>query len=400
MSVKKHQYAATASTVYFSYFMMGIGMSLLAQFKPQFASLWHSSISGVLSVVSAVGIGGILSILITGPISDHFGRRASAVIGHLLWAIYYIGLLYAPNFAVAYIIGILGGIANSFLNASNFPALMEIFPESASVAGLMSKFAINIGQFCLPLAILLGTALGSGYRTVFMLAGILYIVMALILAFSPYPDQVTGPKKQEKAKRDFNLGVWSLVLMGFTSTAAFLLWINTYQELAKSYGIANPSSLQSVYAVGASIAVLFNSFIIKKGVKEIDKGVKEIDILIWYPLLSAAGLLLSYFIKAPQILYLTSLAVGFFAASGLYQLGQSVLGQMYPNMKATVQSWGGFFSAFANFAIIQLAASITARTGAAAPRLILLLNVANMLVGTALAFVVKRVDQKKQGKAD
>lgn len=276
MSAKKHRYAATASTVYFSYFMMGIGMSLLAQFKPQFASLWHSSISGVLSVVSAVGIGGIVSVLITGPISDHFGRRASAVIGHLLWAIYYIGLLYAPNFAVAYIIGILGGIANSFLNASNFPALMEIFPESASVAGLMSKFAINIGQFCLPLAILLGTALGSGYRTVFMLAGILYTVMALILAFSPYPGQVSGPKKQEKAKHDFNLGVWSLVLMGFTSTAAFLLWINTYQELAKSYGIANPSSLQSVYAVGASIAVLFNSFIIKK-------GVKEIDILIWYP---------------------------------------------------------------------------------------------------------------------
>lgn len=95
MSAKKHRYAATASTVYFSYFMMGIGMSLLAQFKPQFASLWHSSISGVLSVVSAVGIGGIVSILITGPISDHFGRRASAVIGHLLWAIYYIGLLYA-----------------------------------------------------------------------------------------------------------------------------------------------------------------------------------------------------------------------------------------------------------------------------------------------------------------
>ena len=203
MSVKKHRYAATASTVYFSYFMMGIGMSLLAQFKPQFASLWRSSISEVLSVVSAVGIGGIVSILITGPISDHFGRRASAVIGHLLWAIYYIGLLYAPNFAVAYIIGILGGIANSFLNASNFPALMEIFPESASVAGLMSKFVINIGQFCLPLAILLGTALDSGYRTVLMLAEILYIVMALILAFSPYPDQVTGPKKQEKAKHDF-----------------------------------------------------------------------------------------------------------------------------------------------------------------------------------------------------
>ncbi|GHV97123.1 MFS transporter [Lactobacillus nasalidis] len=393
MSAKKHRYAATATTVYFSYFMMGIGMSLLAQFKPQFAALWHSSISGVLSVVSAVGIGGIVSILITGPISDHFGRRASAVIGHLMWAVYYIGLLYAPNFAVAYVIGIIGGVANSFLNASNFPALMEIFPESASVAGLMSKFAINIGQFCLPLAILLGTALGSGYRTVFMMAGVLYIIMALILAFSPYPDQVSGPKKQEKVKRDFNLGVWCLVLMGFTSTAAFLLWINTYQELAKSYGIAQPSQLQSVYAVGASVAVLFNSFIIKK-------GVKEIDILIWYPLLSAASLLMVYFFKIPQLLYVTSLMIGFFAASGLYQLGQSVLGQMYPDMKATVQSWGGFFSAFANFAIIQLAASITARAGSAAPRLILLLNVANMLLGVLLAYVVKRVGRKKSSKTN
>ncbi|MGZ1145248.1 MFS transporter [Lactobacillus delbrueckii subsp. bulgaricus] len=227
MSVKKHRYAATASTVYFSYFMMGIGMSLLAQFKPQFASLWHSSISEVLSVVSAVGIGGIVSILITGPISDHFGRRASAVIGHLLWAIYYIGLLYAPNFAVAYIIGILGGIANSFLNASNFPALMEIFPESASVAGLMSKFAINIGQFCLPLAILLGTALDSGYRTVFMLAEILYIVMALILAFSPYPDQVTGPKKQEKAKHDFK-PVANFYAAGFVAGTAAADNANNY----------------------------------------------------------------------------------------------------------------------------------------------------------------------------
>lgn len=91
----------------------------------------------------------------------------------------------------------------------------------------MSKFAINIGQFCLPLAILLGTALDSGYLTVFMLAEILYIVMALILAFSPYPDQVTGPKKQEKAKHDFK-PVANFYAAGFVAGTAAADNANNY----------------------------------------------------------------------------------------------------------------------------------------------------------------------------
>lgn len=398
MAEKKKNYGGTATTVYFSYFIMGLGMSLLAQFKPQFASLWHTSIAGVLSVSGAVGIGGILSILITGPISDHFGRRASAIIGHLGWAIYYIGLLYAPNQTVAYIIAIIGGISNSFLNSSNFPTLMEIFPNSSSAAGLMSKFAINLGQFFLPVSIMLGGFFGAPYRVVFMTTGILYAVIALLLAFLPYPSQTGQTKKSEKTettskkaeKHHFSVGTICLILMGFTTTAAFLLWINTYQELAKSYGIAQPSTLQSVYAIGASVAVLFNSFIIKK-------GVKEIDVLIYYPLITAVGLLLAYLIKTPWILYVTSLIVGFFAASGLYQLTLSVLGNLYPDMKATAQSWAGFFSAFANFGIISLAAWITAIAGSSAPRDIVILNIVNMLISTLLAVIVKR-DGKKQNK--
>lgn len=189
---------------------------------------------GVLAVGGAVGIGGIISILITGPVSDKFSRRISAVIGHLGWATYYIGLL---------------------------------------------------------------------YRVVFMATGIFYLALAVILLFAPYPSQVAKAKAETQAataqKHRFNVGTVCLILMGFTTTAAFLLWINTYQELARSYGISQPSTLQSVYAIGASVAVLFNSLIVKK-------GVKEIDILIYYPLITAIGLALAYFIQKPWILYVTS----------------------------------------------------------------------------------------------
>lgn len=393
---KEKRYGSTTAAIYFSYFIMGLGMSLLAQFKPEFAKLWHTNIAGVLAVGGAVGIGGIISILVTGPVSDKFGRRISAVIDHLGWAIYYIGLLYAPNQTVAYIIAIIGGISNSFLNSSNFPTLMEIFPKAASAAGLMSKFAINLGQFFLPIAIMLGGFIGLPYRVVFMATGIFYLALAIILIFAPYPSQVAKAKTETQAevpaqKHRFNVGTVCLILMGFTTTAAFLLWINTYQELARSYGISQPSTLQSVYAIGASVAVLFNSLIVKK-------GVKEIDILIYYPLITAVGLALAYFIQKPWILYVTSLVVGFFAASGLYQLTLAVLGKLYADMKATAQSWAGFFSAFANFAIISLAAWITSISGSSAPRNIVILNVINMLVSTILAIMVKGSSRKEKSK--
>lgn len=44
--IKEKRYGLTTAAIYFSYFIMGLGMSLLAQFKPEFAKLWHTNIAG------------------------------------------------------------------------------------------------------------------------------------------------------------------------------------------------------------------------------------------------------------------------------------------------------------------------------------------------------------------
>lgn len=170
-SKKINNLKITASILYLSYFMMGLRLSMVAQYKPEFATIWHTDVSGVLQVVAAIGLGGIISILITGPVSDYFGRKFCAVIGHLIWASYFIGLLYAPNLTVAYIIATTSGIGQSFVNSSNFPSLMEIFPKNASIAGIMTKFAINIGQFALPIFAFVVSLLGANYRIVFGVQG-------------------------------------------------------------------------------------------------------------------------------------------------------------------------------------------------------------------------------------
>jgi MFS family permease len=387
------KYKPTSIVLYFGTIMMGISMSVLAQYKGEFAHLWHTNLAGVLNVIGAVGLGGIIAALITGPLSDKAGRKFSAVVGHVVQSLYYFGLLFSPNVTIAYLIAVIcGGFGNSFINAGCAPTLIEIYPKNASVASLMAKFMINIGQFLLPLFILLASNTGSGYRGVFLTAGAIYLILAIILLFLPFPTPGEDVKKADqnghhKNKGHVTLGAIALVLIGYTSTAVFILWLNTYQELAMQYGIAQPSILQSLYAVAASISVLVNSVLVKK-------GIKESTILLWYPIISAVGLSLPLIFHQGFILYLTSLIIGFFAAGGLFQLASTLLAKMYPNLKATAMAFAGFMSMLANITILTFA-SIIVKTGSTnGQQGILIMNIVVCILGAILGLIVKKQEKK------
>lgn len=387
------KYKSTSGVLYFGTIMMGISMSILAQYKGEFAQLWHTNLAGVLNVIAAAGLGGIIATLITGLLSDKFGRKFAAVIGHLIQSIYYFGLLFSPSVSVAYIMAMIGGgFGNAFINAGCMPTLIEIFPKNASVANLMTKFMISVGQFLLPLFILLASVTGAGYKGVFIGAGLVYLILALIMLFLPFPkpgeDVKEMPKKNKpKEKGHLTLGAVALVLIGYTSTAVFFLWLNTYQELAAQYGIAQPSILQSLYAIAAAVSVLVNSLLVKK-------GVKESTILIWYPILSAVGLAFALFIHQGWALYLTSLMIGFFAAGGLFQLASALLAKTYPKLKATAMAFAGFMSMLANISILTFASIIVQSAGANGQQGILIMNIVVCALGAILGLVVKKEEKE------
>lgn len=383
------KYEPTAIVLYFGTIMMGISMSILAQYKIEFASLWHTDLAGVLNVIGAAGLGGIIAALMTGRLSDKFGRKISAVMGHIIQSIYYFGLLLSPNVTVAYIlVAIGGGFGNGFINAGCSPTLIEIFPKNGSIANLMTKFMISVGQFLLPLFILLANVAKVGYQVVFIGAGIVYLLLAVILMFLEFPQpgedvkkNQNGQKKHGKVK--LSIGTIALILIGYTSTAVFFLWLNTYQELALQYGIKQPSTLQSIYAVAAAVSVLVNSLIVKK-------GVKESTILTWYPVFSAISLVLALLIHQGWVLYLVSVLIGFFAAGGLFQLAAALLAKMYPTLKATVMAAAGFMSMLANMTILSIASVIIKNAGSNGQAGILILNIIISIIGALLGFIVKK----------
>ncbi|MCT3476403.1 MFS transporter [Lactobacillus delbrueckii] len=397
---KKRSYLPTAVAVYTTFLMCGIIMSISAQYKLQLAELWgeKGNIAAVLSVSSAVGVGGLIGTL-AGPISDKFGRRFASIMACLCTVINFAGFMLAPNVTVAYICSLIGGIGNSFMNAGLTPSMQDAYPDKRSMLTVLTKFFVSFGQFILPFVIVAFNAQHISFKVAFWGITVVYAVIGIACFFLPFPEvgsqkKAAADKVSDSAKPKGKIKITFesviLGLMGFSTTAVFMVWTNTNQELGKLYGLSNPAMLQSVYAIASLISVLTTSAMVAK-------GIRESTILIVYPAVCAAGLLLSYFVQSGPLLYVLAAVMGWFASGGLMQLAVSLLAGLYPAHKATAISIVGLGNALSNWLVIRACGSITATAGTNAPRVILLMNMTIAIIGFVFGIFV-RVSQNRRAK--
>jgi MFS family permease len=400
MNTKK--YFPTALALYFTYFVHGIGVSILGQYKQSFAGAWGAAklstgafdVSIVLAVIAALGLGRLITLPVAGPLSDKFGRRISGLIGIVLYVAYFVGIVMAPNMSVAYVFALLGGAANSFLDTCVTPTLLEIFTESGDVANMFTKFSISIGQFVLPFAIGFVAASAMSYTTIFFVTGAALAADGLLIAFMKFPPRnvAAGAEgaqaKPEKMK--FTPVSIAVISLGFTITSTFQLWLNCNQELGKLYGLANPKDIQSYYAMGTMAAILVTAVLVKK-------VLKPVHILVLYPSISFVMLGIVYMVRTPGICLVAGFVLGYAAAGGVLQLAVSTANSFFPMHKGKITSIVMIASSLANFIILNIAGMLSKAGGAAnGPLYVVLLNMGVTLVGILIAVYVN-VQFKKQG---
>lgn len=381
----------TAIALYFTYFIHGIGVSILGQYKQDFAGVWGADklsdgtfdVSMVIAVIAALGLGRLLTLPISGPFSDKFGRKPSALIGVGLYAIYFIGLAFAPNMYIAYAFAFVGGAANSFLDTAVTPSVLEIFTKNGAIANMFTKFSISIGQFVLPFAIGMVAAANMSFRTLFIITMALIVIDGLIIAFMPFPpmNNNVGGKKAKPEKMKFNATSWAIIGIGFTCTSTFQLWLNCNQELGKLYGMADPSKIQSFYSLGTMCAILITAVLVKK-------FILPVRILILYPAIATLMLLIIYIVQTPTICLIGGFVIGYAAAGGVLQLAVSTANEFFPTNKGKITSIVMISSSLANYIVLNVASYITKAGGIEGPKYVLLFNVAITLIGILLAIFV------------
>lgn len=377
------KYLPSALILYLNYFVHGIGCSILSQqvVKEMLAQQWGlNDVMAVTSIAAALGLGRLISLPFAGPLSDKLGRRLSVLIGCASYVIFFVGIAFSPNTTVAYVAAVLGGIANSFLDTATYPAVAEIIFKYTGIATMGIKFFISVAQLLMPF--FLGVAAGSSmsYLMLPLVAGIVIAVLGVLAIFAPFPAASESGKSESfidnLKNAHFSIESVALILIGFTSTATFQLWLNCAQTFGKDVaGIASESVsiMQTYYSAGTMVALIVTSLLITK--------FKQVRFLVIYPAISAVMLVLVYLIKSPTICYIGAFVIGYAAAGGVLQMATAVVNDLFPKIKGTITSLVMIASSLCNYTILTAAAKMTASG-------VIVMNIAITIIGVLLAVYV------------
>ena len=352
----------TAFVLYLSFCVHGFGAAILSQNTKSFQVLWNTDAAGVLYVISALGIGRLITYPFSGAISDKFGRRLTVIIGCLVYIGFFGGILLAPNTTVAFFVAILAGVANGFLDSGVLPAVMEILVQSSGLASILSKLCIAIAQYILPVMVTFWASNGLWFGWTFVICIVLLAIISLLLTKLPFAT--VGEAKAETAadvvqvKSNFWIEGVALIIMGYTATATFQVFLN----INKDYGMtflnmteAAAGKIGSNYALGSIFAVLLNVVLVK--------WIKPVRMIVVYPALSLATLLWMYFVPSPIVAQIGGFLIGATCAGGVLQFLVSVMSDLFPASKAKAVSMIMIAGALCAFSITAIAGTVTSKFG-------------------------------------
>ncbi|MEC1071751.1 MFS transporter [Priestia megaterium] len=362
----KNKYMLSASGMYINYFLLGMVNIMLASNMSFLTKQLNTDGAGISYIISAIGIGKLLSYSLSGILSDKFGRKPLILVSSLTMAIFLIGIPLSPNYPTAFIFAIIAGIANSAMDAGTYPALIEVFPKSSGSASVLVKAFISAGAALLPFMIAFFADRDLFYGYAFFLPALIYLLNMIFMFKLPFPNhkreqstvqqQNTGENKFISAPKMKQEGI-ALIVIGFTSTALFTvaqIWLPTYGQ--QVLGMAENSSVRllSYYSIGALISVLVLAVLLSK-------VLRPVTVILVYPMITLIAVLTLLFVKVPTIAIAAAFFMGF-STAGVFQLAITVMTELFWNKKGTVT---GIVATAAGLAaiLLPLATGLMSKTG-------------------------------------
>ena len=346
--MKKTKYLPLIVLLYTNFIFQGMAAIIISQNMGIFEMQWGASISQITLVISAIGLGRILSLNLAGFISDLVGRKFTVMVGIIAYIIFFIGILWSQSYLIAIVMAIFAGVGNAFLDTSTYPTVMEAFPDDndSNALSVLNKAFISTGQFILPIAtrFLLGN--GHYYGWTFIVCMICLAINLVVVFFLEFPSRTISVEihqldEGEASSLQFKelgskLLVEGIALFAFSFVSVslfnvFIMWVPLYAE--RYAGVASNDSLifVSIYSLCSFISVFLTSFVVKKGV--------NVPKLMWWCCI-LTGISIAFMLVMPSMvsIILASVFVGVFAAGGIWQLGLSVLLEFFPYRKGSVTS--------------------------------------------------------------
>ncbi|MCP0887251.1 MFS transporter [Ligilactobacillus sp. WILCCON 0076] len=337
--MKKANYAGVAAGVYVNFAIVGMATIILSQYSAYFQKAWNTDVKGISTVLSVVGIGRILTILFAGVISDKIGRKKTMIIAMTSDILFLLGAAFSHSLVMACVAALFFGVTNSFGDSSCYPAVTEAFPEKSATMTSLVKAAMSLAQFVFPFWV---STVSDAKVTVIVLVIALALDIALVF-FTPFAPQnekedtvaaTEVHKDNDRPQPKMAVDGVLLIALGFTICFTFYVFSQYAPYFGSNVlhiGTTASATLVSWYAMASLISVFVTATIVTK--------VKPLTIIIIYSFVSTLALIAMIVVPSLTTGRIASLAIGFFGAGGIWQLGLSVLTKYFPSGKGRVTSY-------------------------------------------------------------
>lgn len=338
-TLTKNKYMPTALAMYINYFIHGMGAIILAQNIDFLMEQLNTNKAGVSYVISALGLGRLIVLFVSGVLSDKYGRKPFVLLGMGTYVLFMGGILISTNVTMAFFFALLAGMANSFMDAGTYPALTECFPNASGSANVAIKAFISAGQFILPwiISFLIANNLYYGWSFIFCI--IVFIINGLFIFKLKFPEfkpvekaETTTESVESNVKANFWIEGICLILIGFTATATFQVIANWLPSFAREVaGVEQTISLKliSIYSTGSIVSVFVTSILVAK-------WIKQVRFTFVYPLISLIMLTVLWMFPSTMTCIIAAFVIGFSAAGGVLQLALTSMSELFPSSKGKI----------------------------------------------------------------
>lgn len=338
-TLTKNKYMPTALAMYINYFIHGMGAIILAQNIDFLMEQFNTNKAGVSYVISALGLGRLIVLFVSGVLSDKYGRKPFVLLGMGTYVLFMGGILISTNVTMAFFFALLAGMANSFMDAGTYPALTECFPNASGSANVAIKAFISAGQFILPwiISFLIANNLYYGWSFIFCI--IVFVINGLFIFKLKFPEfkpvekaEAATEEVESNVKANFWIEGICLILIGFTATATFQVIANWLPSFAREVaGVEQTISLKliSIYSTGSIVSVFLTSILVAK-------WIKQVRFTFVYPLISLVMLTVLWMFPSTITCIVAAFVIGFSAAGGVLQLALTSMSELFPSSKGKI----------------------------------------------------------------
>lgn len=349
MASKNKTYLPLIACLLVNYIFHGMDQIIISQNMSTFEAFWGVEASKVALVISALGLGRIISINFSGYISDKYGRKVGVYVGLICYLTFYIGLLLFPSYIAAFILTTIAGIGNAFLDTATYPAISDAYGDESSSVNVFVKVGISTGQFLLPLMTQFVLLRELYFGWPFIIISVFIVMNFIIVSRMKFPPMYKEEKKEveefPKLKSKITVEGFALFVFSFISASLFnifIIWIPSFAQQTIEMSKTQSLTFVTIYSICSIVSVFVTSFMVQRGL--------NVPIYMAFCCLVTALAQVNMLIN-PSTMSITivSIVIGFFAAGGIWQLGVSLLLDFFPAKKG---QFTGIYSLTTSFSLL------------------------------------------------